>query len=244
MTVRVRLCEILAAEPDMTVVGEAADGKQAIELCLSLKPDVISMDMMLPVMTGLAATEYIMAHCPTPILVVSASMNRGRAVPHLRRGGCRRGGHDGQARRRRGRRGLGAALHRQPAPGVARAGDHAPAGPAFGPQRRECGARLFRFFFTGRPAARRGIQRTPALLADRAGASTGGPGALVDVLAALPRRLNVPVLVVMHINEPFAAAFADWLDAQTPHRVSYAATANRCRHRPGGCCSRRPTGIW
>ena len=35
------------------------------------------MDMMLPVMTGLAATEYIMAHCPTPILVVSSSMNRG-----------------------------------------------------------------------------------------------------------------------------------------------------------------------
>ncbi len=35
------------------------------------------MDMMLPVMSGLAATEYIMAHCPTPILVVSASINRG-----------------------------------------------------------------------------------------------------------------------------------------------------------------------
>ena len=35
------------------------------------------MDMMLPVMNGLAATEYIMAHCPTPILVVSSSFNRG-----------------------------------------------------------------------------------------------------------------------------------------------------------------------
>ena len=35
------------------------------------------MDMMLPVMSGLAATEYIMAHCPTPILIVSSSTNRG-----------------------------------------------------------------------------------------------------------------------------------------------------------------------
>ena len=49
----------------------------AIELCQQLRPDVITMDMMLPVMSGLAATEYIMAHCPTPILIVSASINRG-----------------------------------------------------------------------------------------------------------------------------------------------------------------------
>ena len=42
-----------------------------------LRPDVVTMDMMLPVMSGLAATEYIMAHCPTPILVVSSSTNRG-----------------------------------------------------------------------------------------------------------------------------------------------------------------------
>src|SRR6202012_4258538 len=56
---------------------EARDGREAIELCLRHRPDVITMDMMMPVMSGLAATEYIMAHCPTPILVVSASINRG-----------------------------------------------------------------------------------------------------------------------------------------------------------------------
>src|SRR4029077_11705965 len=42
-----------------------------------LRPDVMALDMMLPVMTGLAVTEYVMAHFPTPILVVSASTNRG-----------------------------------------------------------------------------------------------------------------------------------------------------------------------
>ena len=71
LTVRRRLCEVLAADPDITIVGEAVDGKQAIDLCQRLKPDVVTIDMMMPVMTGLAATEYLMAHCPTTILVVS-----------------------------------------------------------------------------------------------------------------------------------------------------------------------------
>src|SRR5579864_2089735 len=76
-TVRKRLVDILASDPEIELVGEAEDGKRAIELCRECRPDVITMDMMLPVMSGLAATEYIMAHCPTPILVVSASTNRG-----------------------------------------------------------------------------------------------------------------------------------------------------------------------
>ncbi len=76
-TVRSRLVEILTSDPDVELVGEAGDGKRAIELCERYRPDVITMDMMLPLMSGLAATEYIMAHFPTPILVVSASTNRG-----------------------------------------------------------------------------------------------------------------------------------------------------------------------
>ena len=66
-TVRARLCEVLAADPALEVVGEAEDGRRAIELCAALRPDVVTLDMMLPVMSGLAATEYIMAHCPTQI---------------------------------------------------------------------------------------------------------------------------------------------------------------------------------
>src|SRR5262249_16805622 len=76
-TVRKRLVEILSSDPGIEVVGEAEDGKQAIEMCRRGRPDMIPMDMMVPLMSGLAATEYIMAHVPTPILVVSASTNRG-----------------------------------------------------------------------------------------------------------------------------------------------------------------------
>jgi two-component system chemotaxis response regulator CheB len=77
MTARKRFGEVLGGDREFDVVGEAEDGKKAIELCQELHPDVITMDMMLPVMSGLAATEYIMAYCPTPILIVSSSTNRG-----------------------------------------------------------------------------------------------------------------------------------------------------------------------
>src|SRR5580698_1048641 len=77
LTVRRRLIEVLATDPEVVVVGEAGDGHRAVELCLKLHPDVITMDMMMPTMTGLAATEQIMAHRPTPILIVSSSTNRG-----------------------------------------------------------------------------------------------------------------------------------------------------------------------
>jgi two-component system chemotaxis response regulator CheB len=53
------------------------------------------------------------------------------------------------------------------------------------------------------------------------GASTGGPAALLDILRGLPR-LPAPVLIVLHIGELFGKAFAEWLDEQTPHRVSNA----------------------
>ncbi len=77
LTIRRRFCEILAADPEIEVIGEAEDGKRAIELCELLRPDVITLDMVMPVMSGVTATEYIMAYMPTPILIVSASTNRG-----------------------------------------------------------------------------------------------------------------------------------------------------------------------
>lgn len=225
LTVRRRLCEVLAAYPDFEVVGEAADGKQAIEHCRRLRPDVITMDMMMPVMSGLSATEYIMAHCPTPILVVSASVNRGELFKT----------YDALAA------GAVDVLDKPP-------GDEMD------------GAWEQRFVASVKMAARiRVITHLRARLAARAaaagaepgqaacrvialGASTGGPGALVDVLGALPAPLGVPVLVVLHIHDTFAGTFADWLDAQTPHRVAFArdgeplaATAGRITVAPPGC---------
>ena len=77
LTARKHLVSVLNADPALAVIGEAEDGKRAIELCRSLRPDVVTLDMMLPLLSGVAVTEYIMAYCPTPILVVSSSVNRG-----------------------------------------------------------------------------------------------------------------------------------------------------------------------
>jgi two-component system, chemotaxis family, protein-glutamate methylesterase/glutaminase len=210
-TVRGRLAEVLSGDPQIEVVGEAADGKRAIELCLALRPDVITMDMMLPVMTGLAATEYIMAHCPTPILIVSASTNRGElfktydalaagAVDVLEKPSGAEPAGDWERRfvatvklvsRIRVITHLRGRLH-----GLGRHSNPLPVASNDEPSRK---------------------RKLVAI-----GASTGGPGAIVEILRTLPGNFPLPVLFVLHINEPFAAAFADWLDAQTSHRVSYA----------------------
>lgn len=222
VTVRRHLCEVLAGDPGLEVVGEAGDGKQAIELCRTLRPDVVTMDMMLPIMSGLSATEYIMAHCPTPILIVSASTNRGelfKTYDALAAGAVevleKPHGDAGDA-----------AWERQFVATVKLAARVR----VITHPRARLGAlgRVYTREFA--PPAPDAQQRARVVAI---GASTGGPGAIVDILRALPPSFPVPLLLVLHIAEPFAAAFADWLDAQTGHRVSYARDGEAIHAKPG-----------
>jgi two-component system chemotaxis response regulator CheB len=215
VTVRKRLCEVLESDPAIEVVAEAEDGRQAIELCRTLRPDVVTMDMMLPALTGLAATEHIMAHCPTPILIVSSSTNRGelfRTYDALAAGAVD--------------------VLEKPA------GDQSDA--AW--ERRFLAAvkLVARIRVITHPRARLGsLARTeaeacqPGGFARQAcqvvalGASTGGPGALLELLRGLPAPFPIPILVVLHIGRPFGSAFAEWLDAQTSHQVREARGGER-----------------
>lgn len=71
------LQSILATDPQLEIVGEARDGREAIAMNESLRPDVISMDIMMPHVDGLQATEQIMAHNPRPIVIVSSEAREG-----------------------------------------------------------------------------------------------------------------------------------------------------------------------
>jgi two-component system chemotaxis response regulator CheB len=207
MTVRRRLCEVLALDSAIEVVGEAGDGKRAIELCQALRPDVMTLDMMLPVMSGLAATEYIMAHCPTPILIVSASMNRGELFKTCE---ALAAGAVDVLEKPRGDEADGAwelqflatvkLVSRIPVI------THVRARLSFAPR--------------PEPVAPGPTGRRIEVVA--IGASTGGPGAIVEVLRALPRDFSLPLLFVLHLSPILGASFAEWLDGQTGRRVAYA----------------------
>ncbi len=211
LTVRRRLCDVLAGDSGIEVVGEAEDGSQAIDLCRELRPNAVTMDMMMPVMSGLAATEYIMAHFPTPILIVSSSTNRGelfKTYEALAAGAIdvleKPSGEDGDGWDERfiatvklvSR--IKTITHPRARLG-GYSGSSAPVAPL--PQ----------------PAAGRQPCKVVGI-----GASTGGPGAIVEILKAVPADFPLPILLVMHIGQPFANAFAEWLDGQTVHPVAYA----------------------
>jgi two-component system chemotaxis response regulator CheB len=164
--------------------------------------------MMMPVISGLAATEYIMAHCPTPILIVSASVNRGEVFR----------------------------TYEALAAGAVDVLDKPTGDEPAGAWERKLAATIklvARIRVITHPRARLrelseiATPRTVTATTNASielvalGASTGGPGALVEVLHALPAR-RVPILIVLHINQPFGSSFADWLDRQTSHRVRFA----------------------
>ncbi len=77
------LQSIIATDPQLEIIGEARDGREAIAMAESLRPDVISMDIMMPHVDGLQATEAIMSKNPRPIVIVSSEARDG-AEPTLR----------------------------------------------------------------------------------------------------------------------------------------------------------------
>jgi len=70
---------IFNADDQLTVIGQAKDGREAIALAESLKPDVITMDLNMPHMDGLQATAQIMTTNPRPIVIVSSESKEGAA---------------------------------------------------------------------------------------------------------------------------------------------------------------------
>lgn len=197
LTARKHLMEVLAADPGFEIVGEGTNGKDAIELCQRLKPDVITLDMVMPVMSGLTATEYIMAYCPTPILIVSASVNRKDALRTL----------DALA---------AGAVDVLDKPSADSAGD-----PPWTRRFLSAVRVASRVRVVTRPRPVGGAEAAeiaaPAVDGQyrfvAIGASTGGPQALMEILRGLPADFSLPILLVVHLDARFDASFRDWLDS-------------------------------
>jgi len=84
---RQALCLAIETEPDLTVAAEASDGRQAVELALTLKPDVIVMDLYLPHKDGLTATREILAQNPAArVLAITSSTEDKQVVAALQAG--------------------------------------------------------------------------------------------------------------------------------------------------------------
>ena len=77
---RKRLKEIIESDPTMSVVGEAKDGKEGVDMTVKLRPDVITMDVEMPVMDGITSVKEIMAKCPTPVLMFSSLTHEGASA--------------------------------------------------------------------------------------------------------------------------------------------------------------------
>jgi two-component system chemotaxis response regulator CheB len=208
LTVRKHLVDVLASDPALEVVGEAEDGERAIELCASLRPDIITLDMMMPGLSGLDVTEHVMGYCPTPILIVSASLNRGElfktfdalasgAVDVLEK-------PDGNGFDESWERSFLSAVKLVSRIKVI-THPRARLAPATGSRPRLA------------PVARPDAGQVVAI-----GASTGGPAAIAALLRALPASFPLPILLVLHIGKPFGSTLAEWLGSQSKLRVAFA----------------------
>ncbi|MGM0676745.1 protein-glutamate methylesterase/protein-glutamine glutaminase [Ectothiorhodospira marina] len=233
---RRRIVDILNADPSLEVVGTASNGQEAIDQVVALKPDVVTMDIEMPVMDGITAVRRIMARQPTAILMFSSLTFEGAkaTLDALEAGAvdflpkrfediardqqeardvlCRRVRAIGRRASVRSGRDLGArapapAPRSAPAP-TARQGVPPPA------------------TTTARTAPRGSGDRAPPVLSDfkvvLIGTSTGGPLALQKVLAALPAHFPLPLLLVQHMPASFTPAFAQRLDQLCKIRVKEA----------------------
>lgn len=224
------ITELLQQDPAIRVVGAAGDGRAAIALVEDLRPDIVTMDVRMPVMDGLATTEHLMAYCPTPILVLTAPLADHEVDITFKMLGAgaleifekpsstnpqalERAGHELIRRVKllarvkvvthlRGRRKSAGAAQPAPAP-TKRSNDEAS-------RRSDAGKAPADPARASGIAGLRAIERRdfPLIVI---GASTGGPRIVQQILAGLPGDLDAGVLVVQHIAAGFSIGMVEWL---------------------------------
>ncbi len=184
----------IALEPGLEIAWVASDGEQAVALCARDRPDVVLMDLIMPVMDGVEATRRIMAESPCAIVVVTADVARhtARVFDAM--------GHG--------------ALDAVDTPVVGDADMRTAAAPLLR-KIRNIGWLIGRY--GNRPALSPVDTLTPRPSSQRLlviGASAGGPATLAQLLRDLPLDFPAGIVLVQHVDASFAAGMADWLNDQ------------------------------
>lgn len=210
---RRRIVEILEADARIKVVGTAADGKQAIEQVARLKPDVVTMDIEMPVMDGITAVRHIMSAKPLPILMFSSLTHDGAQATL---DALEAGAVDFLPKRFEDiakDRGEAKLLLRRRIHAVAR--QHTAQSAVVPVARNRVAGSVTSV--SKAPIIKRGQFQMVAIAS-----STGGPVALAQVLTKLPADYRFPVVVVQHMPASFTPAFSARLDQQCAVKVKEA----------------------
>lgn len=201
------LRRVVVSVPEYSIAWIARDGAEAAGRCRQDRPDLILMDLIMPVMDGVQATAAIMKEATCAILVVTATVSGNAALVFEAMGY--------------------GALDAAGTPVLGPGGDLAGGaellkkieiiGKLIGDPPPEPPAR-----FQGKPE-----RRVSALPLVALGASTGGPKALETVLAGLPARLGAAVVVIQHVDSRYAEGLAGWLASRTHLPVHLAREGDR-----------------
>ena len=194
----------LALKPRHQIAWVACNGAEAVALCAKDTPDLVLMDLLMPVMDGIEATRRIMAGSPCAILVVTVSVgaNAWRVFEAM--------GHG--------------ALDAVDTPALGTGNLRESAAPLL------VKIDIIEKLIMDRGGSMPGTaasEEAAALVARQnrllaIGASAGGPAAVAQVLSGLPRDFSAAVVVIQHVDEQFAVGMADWLgrDCKLPVRVA------------------------
>lgn len=255
---RRRVSEILNEHSDLQVIGDAANGKDAIEKTQQLRPDVITMDIEMPVMDGITSVRHIMEKCPTPIIMFSSLTHEGAkaTLDALEAGALdflpkkfediAKDKKEGTKLLQERVRALGrkaGMMSRRPAPtlGSATARVEPRRTDSTRPSSPPLTSRLDRATRT-QPAASTAARPAPvsrSVTNRRAsgksykllaiGTSTGGPVALQKVLTSFPSNFNMPIILVQHMPAAFTPAFAARLNSLCKISVKEAESGDVLR---------------